>query len=59
MNFAFTILEDSQAWSASENHVFAILKITESYDEILAGLQDVCDEAQDIEAISIDEKFFM
>ena len=58
VNFAFTILEDSRARSASGNHVFAILKITESYDEILAGLQDVCDEAKDIEVISIDGKVF-
>ena len=54
-NFAFT---DHRAWSASGNYVFAILKIsylcihTEGYNEILAGLKDVCDETKDIEDIS-------
>jgi len=58
INFAFTILEDNRAQSASGNHVFAILKTTEGYDEILAGLQDICDEARDIEVISIDQKVY-
>ena len=58
INFAFTILEDSLSQSAAGNHVFAILKITEGYDEMLAGLQDVCDEARDIEVISIDGKVY-
>ena len=58
INFAFTILEDSRAQSASGNHVFAILKITEGYDELLAGLQDVCNEAMDLEVISIDGKVY-
>jgi len=56
----FITLEDSQAQSASGNHVFVTLKTTESYDELLTGLQDVCDEVKDIEVISTsnDEKVY-
>ena len=51
-------MEDSRAQSASGNHVFAILKTTEDYVELRAGLQDVCDEAYDIEVIFINGKVY-
>jgi len=52
VNFVFPVLEDGRAQSASGNYVFTILKITESYDKLLASLQDVCDKVKDIEVIS-------
>ena len=58
VNFAFTILEDGRAQSALGNHVIAILKIEENYEKLLAGLQDICEEAKDIEVISIKEKVY-
>jgi len=52
VNFAFPVLEDGRAQSASGNYVFTILKITESYYKLLVSLQDVCDKVKDIEVIS-------
>ena len=58
VNFAFTILEEGRAQSVLGNHVIAILKIAESYEELLAGVQDICEEAKDLEVISIKEKVY-
>ena len=58
VNFAFTILEEGHAQSALGNHVIAILKIGESYEELLVGLKDICEEAKDIEVISIKQKVY-
>ena len=58
VNFVFTILEDGQAQSDLGNHVIAILKIEENYEKLLAGLQDICEKAKDIEVISIKENVY-
>ena len=43
MNLAFTILEEgSQAQSVLGNHTVAIMKVSETYDELINGLQDIC-----------------
>ena len=42
VNFAFTILEEGQnACSAKGNHTIAILKVSENYDDLAAGLEDI------------------
>ena len=54
VNFAFTILEKGgRASSVLGNHSVAILKVSESYDELFNGLQDICQEAQDLEEVTI------
>ena len=35
------------------NHVVAILKVSESYEELLAGLENICEEAKDLNVITI------
>ena len=45
VNFAFTIL--NLAHSASGNHTVATMKVSETYDELINGLQDICREAKD------------
>lgn len=55
VNFAFTIIEEgSKAYSVLGNYSVAILKITESYDELALGLQDICEEAKDLEVLTIE-----
>ena len=54
VNFAFTILEEgSRAQSVLGNHTVAIMKVSETYDELINGLQDICREAEDLEVITI------
>ena len=36
------------------NYTIAILKITESYDELALGLQDIYEEAKDLEVLTIE-----
>ena len=49
INFAFTILEGSKAYSILGNYTVAILKVSESYDELALGMQDICAKAKDLE----------
>lgn len=54
VNIAFTILEEGQrACSVSGNHTVAILKVSESYEGLSAGLKDICDEASDLKSVEI------
>ena len=56
VNFGFTILEeDNLALSVKGNHSVAILRVSESYDDLLQGLQDIIAEAKDIETITIND----
>ena len=55
VNVAFTILEEgSKAYSVFGNYTIAILKATETYDELALGLQDICEEAKDLEVLTIE-----
>ena len=55
VNVAFTILEKgSKAYSVFGNYTVAILKATETYDELALGLQDICEEAKDLEVLTIE-----
>ena len=55
VNVAFTILEEgSNAFSVFGNYTIAILKATETYDELALGLQDICEEAKDLEVLTIE-----
>ena len=38
----------------SGNYTVAILKATESYDELTLGLKDILDEAKDLEVLTIE-----
>ena len=59
VNIAFTILEEGAiARSAMGNYVVAILKVCESYEELLAGLEDICEEAKDLNVITINGKVY-
>lgn len=56
VNVAFTILEEGQqATSVSGNHSIAILRVSESYDNLAAGLEDIIREAEDLEVITVEE----
>ena len=55
VNIAFTILEEgSKAYSVFGNYSVAILKATETYDELALGLQNICEEAKDLEVLTIE-----
>ena len=42
VNFAFTILEEgNRAQSVLGNHTVAIMNVSETYDELVNGLQDI------------------
>ena len=59
VNFAFTILEEgAKAQSVAGNHILAIMKVSESYDELISGLKDICQEARDLDVITIDQKIY-
>ena len=59
VNIAFTILEEGQlACSSSGNHTVAILKVAEDYDDLAAGLEDIINEATDLEVLTVNEKVF-
>lgn len=40
------------------SHTVAILKLTEIYEDLAAGLAGICDEAKDIEMLKVNEKVF-
>ena len=59
VNIAFTILEEKcKACSVYGNYSVAILKIVENYEELATGLQDICEEAADLEVVSIQGKIY-
>ena len=54
VNIAFTILEEgSCSHSASGNHSLSIMKISETYDNLAHGLEDICSEARDLEVLTL------
>ena len=54
VNVAFTIIEEgTRARSVSGNHTIAIMKVSETYDELVKGLQDICQKAKDLEVVTI------
>ena len=59
VNIAFTILEEKhKACSAFGNYSLAILKIAEDYKELSSGLQDICEEAADLQIVTIQDKVY-
>ena len=59
VNYAFTILaEGSRAQSVLGNHTVAIMKVSETYDELVNGSQDICQEAGDLEVITVKGKVY-
>ena len=56
INFAFTILEEGNlVLSVKGNHSFAILRVSEDYDDLLQSLQDVISEVKDLETVTIND----
>ena len=54
INIAFTILEEGQcSRSASGNHSIAIMKLSESYGSLFHGLEDICNEAKELEILTL------
>ena len=59
VNIAFTILEEKhKACSAFGNYSLATLKIAEDYIELSSGLQDICEEAADLQIVTIQHKVY-
>ena len=57
VNIVFTILEEKcKACSVFGNYSVGILKIIENYEELASGLQDICEEAVDLQVVSIQGK---
>ena len=54
VNIAFTIIEEGhRVCSVSGNHTVAILKVSENYENLLGGLQDICNEASKLKSVEI------
>ena len=54
VNIAFTIInEGSRAQSVYGNYSVAILKVSENYEELQAGLEDIWSVAKDIKVVTI------
>lgn len=59
VNINFTVLEEGQrARSAFGNHSIAILKVSENYEDLAAGLEDVCVEAENLEVLTVKDKVY-
>ena len=59
VNIAFTIVEEkNKACSVFGNYTVAIMKISESYEQLASGLQDIIEEARDIQVLKINEQIF-
>ena len=60
VNVSFTVLEEGQsrACSAFGNHSIAILRVSEKYEELKAGLEDIIEEAKDLEVLSIRDNVY-
>ena len=60
VNIGFTVLEEGQnrVCSAYGNHSIAILKVSEKYEELVAGLEDICTEAKDLEVVTVRDKVY-
>ena len=58
-NIAFTIIDEgSRAQSVFGNYSVAILKVSENYEELQAGLEDICSAAKDIEVVTIEGQVY-
>ena len=59
VNIAFTIIDEgSKAQSVLGNYSIAILKVSENYEELQAGLADIISEAKDIEVLTIQDQVY-
>ena len=59
VNFAFTILEEGgQECSVKGNHTITILKVSEDYNDLAAGLKDIIEEAKDLEVITVEDRVY-
>ena len=59
VNIAFTIIDEgNKAQSVLGNYSVAILKVLEKYEQLEAGLQDICAEAKDLEVVTIEDQVY-
>ena len=60
VNVSFTVLEEGQsrACSAFGNHSLAILRVSEKYEELKDGMEDIIAEAKDLEVLTIHDKVY-
>ena len=59
VNIAFTIIEERhKACSVLGNYTVAILRIAEDYEQLASGLQDICEEAEDLQIVTIQDKIY-
>ena len=59
INVAFTILgEGAQAMSADGNHLVAVIKVREDYDNLFVALSDIRNEVEQLTHISVDKVCF-
>ena len=59
VNIAFTILEEGdQAYSVLGNHLVAIFKMAETYENLAAALEDICNEGKEMRSITTDDKWY-
>ena len=47
-----------KACSAFGNYTVAILRIAENYEQLASGLQDICEEAEDLQIVTIQDKVY-
>ena len=54
VNISFTLLEEGQRTSSVlGNHSIAILKVSEQYDELVKGLENIREEARYLEVLKV------
>ena len=59
VNIAFTILKEKhKACSIFGNYSLDILKIAQNYKELASGFQDICEEAADLQIVTIQDKIY-
>ena len=59
VNIVFIIInEGSRAQSVYGNYSVAILKVSKNYEELQAGLEDICSAAKDIEVVTMEGQVY-
>ena len=58
VNFTFTVLNEEQCTAAAGNHSLAILNRAETYEELAAGLNDLIEEAEDLQVVTVGDKVY-
>jgi len=54
VNFTFTLVDEPQAMSVAGNYTIAIFEMSEHYEELKTGMQDIAKEVNELKAIELD-----